>query len=126
VPEDKIPQRYYRSLRLLTLAVHEVDRIVLYDNSSLLRHTAEGDVAGRAFCDIRNNIETAKAEITVLPPIPLWAFSHALLPFSPMWAATTQFRQTQEQFGEQSACPIVADLHHSANRELLLNPFLMA
>lgn len=61
VPEDRIRQRYVRTLDLLPQAIEAADLAVLFDNT----HGAPALL--RPFCD------KAGGKITLAPPIPDWA-----------------------------------------------------
>lgn len=50
MPEEKIVQRYWRTLELLTEAVSQADRAVLFDNT--YRPSDEAAVRLSAFCEL--------------------------------------------------------------------------
>lgn len=67
VPEDKIRDRYYRSLALLTQSVRRYDRIVFFDNSF-------ADQPGQAVGEILNAVES-KLTLNPRPYLPDWLIS---------------------------------------------------
>jgi predicted ABC-type ATPase len=101
VIEHKIRSRYSRALNLLSLAVRDFDRVVLYDNSKLALDLTDPQYGGRVVCDFRgDNGGSAAEQIEVLPPIPGWAIRFGLLPFSWLWQTSPSFREITMQFGE--------------------------
>ena len=64
VPEDRIRQRYVRTLALLPEAMECVDEVVLFDNTSVLRPF----------------FRRAGEEVQLSPPVPGWA-REALAPW---------------------------------------------
>lgn len=127
VPENKIQSRYHRSLQLLSLAVLDVHRTVIYDNSRRIRVTADGEFAGRLIGDVwQKPQDTAPAEIILRAPIPVWVFSYGLLPFSGGWTLGEGYREVLATFGDETHCDPIPNLDKADNRRRFLNRFLMA
>jgi predicted ABC-type ATPase len=126
VPEEKVSSRYYRSLRLLSLAIREVERVVLFDNSRLLEMTPGLTVAGRLVCDIRNHADGGNPEgIVLYPPMPNWVLAYALFPYAVVWPRSQLFGEANDLFGDQAHLNPVSGLDKPENRERFLAQFSM-
>jgi predicted ABC-type ATPase len=120
VPEQRIRDRYVRSLQLLALTVREVDRVIAFDNS---RHTAAGGGGGRLVCNVENDDD--RQAMLSIAPIPTWTLSHCLVPFAEFWPRGRQYAELMKEFGDQ----IVVDeelgnLNTFIGRERFLSQFL--
>lgn|GEM_PF-3592820 len=69
MPEDRIRNRYERTLRFLPAAIAQADRTVLFDNS--VRRAPDSPVIMRWFVEI---VRRSEDEVVIQrqPPIPKW------------------------------------------------------
>ena len=99
VPEEKIRARYGRSLQLLSLAVRELDRVILFDNSDAAKANGRRLTAGRLVAEIAGSSGGQAPEfVSVFPPIPFWVLANGLFPLTPGWSATQVGRNTLARF----------------------------
>jgi predicted ABC-type ATPase len=120
VPEDKIRNRYLRSLRLLAFSLRGFDRIVLLDNSDVhMTGSPNGIVEGRVVGEI---IESRL--ISFHPTVPDWAFKYAVFPYSTAWMKSEMRRTASDLFEEQARCEAApGDLTSDYEREEFLSQF---
>jgi predicted ABC-type ATPase len=124
VPEPKIRERYGKSLLLLTLAVRNCNRLVLFDNSRPLSLVGSTELAGRLAGEIHNDISLERGrEILLLPPIPRWLMTYALDPYTLLWQTTDLFRLATDTFGNDVHFTAGTDLHTLQGRERFFTQF---
>jgi predicted ABC-type ATPase len=98
VPTDKIIERYWRSLDLLSLGLQFFDRVMVLDNSLLAGESSEFKAGGRNVADIRAR-EGFSPRAILYAPIPLWVHKHVLLPLSTKWRAMPWRKQLLDHYG---------------------------
>ncbi len=86
VAEAKIRERYERALQLLSLAIRDFDRVVLFDNSQAPVMAQDGLKGGRLAFDAIGDDGGARIErANLFPPIPNWVLRYALFPYARLW-----------------------------------------
>jgi predicted ABC-type ATPase len=124
VPEQKIRDRYWRSLQLLSLAVRESNKAVIYDNSPAVTQRDGVLRTGKRACVITNDDDGSREEhIEVFPQIPNWVLEYALPPYSRGWQASSLCEQASARFGDDIYCEPTPDLKNRDDRIAFLRPF---
>jgi predicted ABC-type ATPase len=128
VPDDKVRERYARSVLLLSLAVRYCDRVVLYDNSRRLQivGSPEIEVAGRVAGEINNDLTRwDRRRISLFPPIPTWMLAYALPPYAVSWPAHDVFGRAMETHGNDIDFTPGTDLDTRQGRERFFRQFVV-
>jgi hypothetical protein len=124
VPEQKIRERYARSALLLSLAVRDCDRVVLYDNSRPLTIVNSSEEAGRLAGEINNDLSGGRRrQISLFPPIPVWILKYALFPYAVTWPKSKLFRSATDTFGNDVHFSPGTNLHDSQGRGRFFQQF---
>jgi predicted ABC-type ATPase len=124
VPEDKVRERYARSLLLLSLAVRDCDRVVFFDNSRPLQIVGSSEIAGRHAGDINNDLRTGRRrQISLFPPVPTWLLTYGTFPFALSWPTSELATSAKTTFEKEIQYVPAADLSRQSGRERFLQQF---
>jgi predicted ABC-type ATPase len=127
VPENKIRERYRRSMMLMALAIRECEQVYLFDNSIPLTERAPGQLeAGRLVGVIRNDAEGIHPEQVLLnPPVPAWVTTYAVPPFSRGWQSSELCKAAVAIFGDDIYCSPTEGLDRAESRRRFFRQFSM-
>jgi predicted ABC-type ATPase len=124
VPEQKVRERYARSALLLSLAVRDCDRVVLYDNSRPLTIVGSSEEAGRLAGEINNDLSRGpRRQLSLFPPRPAWVLKYALFPYAVTWPKSKLFESAADAFGDDIHFTQGADLRDPQSRHRFFQQF---
>jgi hypothetical protein len=124
VPEEKIRERYWRTLELLSLGILDMDRTLLYDNSMNISPGGSEALHGRLICEVCDGGPNPSSHrVSLVPPIPYWALGYALFPFAFGWHQSATYKEFYDRFAADAECGVVSNPDDPGERSRFLQQF---